>query len=224
MSFQELIINVQARDARGKQNKNLRKTKQVPAVVYGSKQKSLSLSLDLKQAERYYKKVYDNKIFTFKSEDKSLNGLKVIRKDVSIDKIKRHPIHIDFFALDMKADIRVPVEIVFQGLPKGVKEEGGIFNITLRMVEIECLPDHIPESLQVDVSDLGLNEAIHASDLKISSDIKLITRQERTLCTVVSVEEEKEEKTEVEAVVDAASSSSAEASADDNKKEEKSSK
>ena len=117
----------------------------------------------------------------------------MIRKDVSIDKIKRQPIHIDFLALDMQTEIRVNLEIVFKGIPKGVKEEGGVFNITLRTVEVECLPNKIPESLEIDVSDLGLNEALHVFDLQISKDLKLVTKSKRTLCTVVNIEEEKEE-------------------------------
>ena len=227
MNLQDLIIDVQPRAARGRQNKGLRKNKQVPAVVYGAKQKNIPLSLDTRQAEKYYRKAYDNKIFTFKSEDKGLNGLKVIRKDFAIDKIKRNPIHIDFLALDMNAVIRVNLELKFQGVPKGVKEEGGIFNITLRTVEIECLPDKIPASLDVDVSDLGLNEAIHASDLKMSSDLKLITKLERTLCTVVAAAEEEEATTTEEATTPeagaapaASATEGAAAPADDDKKAE----
>lgn len=227
MNPQNLTIDVQVRKTRGKHNKILRKNKQVPAVVYGIHQDNLSISLDIRQAEKYYKKIYDNKILTFKSEDKKLNGLKVIRKEVSIDKIKRHPIHIDFLALDMKVPIRIPIEVAFKGTPKGVKEEGGIFNIILRTIEIECLPNKIPESLTLDVSRLNLNEAIHVSDLQISEDIKLVTKKTRTLCTVVSAEEEKAEEKSAEGEVTASSKSSegaASTTTESNKKEEKSSK
>ena len=190
MDTKNLSISVQLRTTFGKKNKQLRKSKQIPAIVYGPKQKNLPFCINEKLANKYYKKEYDNKIFTLESEDKNLNGLKVIRKDVSIDKIKRNPIHMDFLSLDMEAPIRVSVDITFQGTPKGVKEEGGVFNIILRHVEIECLPDKIPPSLNLEVSPLGLNENFHVSDLKISEDLKLITSPKRTLCTVVSIEEE----------------------------------
>ncbi len=190
MDNKELVIAVTPRTIRGKQNKQLRKSKQIPAIVYGPKQKNLTFTLNQKLADKFYKKEYDNKIFTLQSEDKNLNGLKVIRKDISIHKIKRNPIHMDFLSLDMNAPIRINVEVIFKGVPKGVKEEGGVFNIILRNVEIECLPDKIPPSLPLDVSSLGLNENFHVSDLKISEDLKLITKPTRTLCTVVSIEEE----------------------------------
>ncbi len=197
MDLKELVIAVTPRTTRGKQNKQLRKSKQIPAIVYGPKQKNLAFALDKKLADKFYKKEYDNKIFTLQSKDKNLNGLKVIRKDISIHKINRFPIHMDFLSLDMKAVIRVNVEIIFKGTPKGVKEEGGVFNTVLRNVEIECLPDKIPPSLELDVSSLGLNENFHVSDLKLSKDLKLITKPTRTLCTVASIEEEVEVKPEV---------------------------
>lgn len=190
MNNPSLTIDVAPRQVRGKKNKQLRNKKQIPAIVYGLKQKNLAFSLDLKQALKFYKKEYENKIFTFQSANKDLNGLKVIRKDVDIHKINRLPIHMDFLSLDMNTPIRVHVEVVFKGTPKGVKEEGGVFNIILRSVEVECLPDKIPNSLDLDVSQLELNQNFHVSDLKISKDLKLITKPERTLCTVVMVAEE----------------------------------
>ncbi len=198
----ELLIKVSPRTERGKQNKKIRKNKWIPAVVYGNGQKNISLSLDIRLAEKYSKKEYENKIFTFESEDKNLQGMKVIKKAISHHKVSHQPIHMDFLSLDMKKPIRVNVDIKFNGVPKGVKEEGGVFNVILRSVEIECLPDKIPPSIEMDVSDLSLNQSVHVSDLKISENIKLITKSERTLCTVVEAEKE-EEKTETPATVEA---------------------
>lgn len=191
----DLLLKVSPRSERGKQNKKIRKNKLVPAIVYGNKQKNIAFALDIRLAEKYSKKEYENKIFTFDSEDKNLKGLKVIQKSIDRHKVSHQAIHMDFLALDMKKAIRVHVDILFKGLPKGVKEEGGVFNITLRSVELECLPNEIPESIDLDVSNLSLNQNIHVSDLKIPENLKLITKGERTLCTVVPAKEE-ELKTE----------------------------
>ena len=195
----DLIINVSSRSERGKQNNKIRRQKQIPAIVYGNKQKNLPLSLDIRLAEKYSKKEFENKIFTFESEDKNLKGLKVIKKSISYHKVKRLPIHMDFLSLDMTKAIRVPIDLKFKGIPKGVKEEGGVFNITLRQVEIECLPNDIPPFIELDVSGLSLNQNLHVSDLKLSEKLKLITRKERTLCTVAPAETEEEKKTEEQA-------------------------
>lgn len=188
----DLLIQVSPRSERGKQNKKIRKNKQVPAVVYGNGQKNLSFSLDIRSAEKYSKKEYENKIFTFESENKNLQGLKVIKKSISYHKVSHQPIHMDFLSLDMKKPIRVRVDINFKNTAKGVKEEGGVFNVILRSVEIECLPGDIPSAIDLDVSHLGLNQNLHVSDLNLPGNIKLITKAERTLCTLVEAEKEEE--------------------------------
>lgn len=195
----DIVINVFPRLERGRKNNKIRREKQIPAIVYGNKQKNLSLSLDIRLAEKYSKREFENKIFTFDSEDKNLKGLKVIKKAVSYHKVKRLPIHMDFLSLDMTKPLRIPIDLKFTGSPKGVKEEGGVFNIILRQVEIECLPSDIPSFIELDVSGLSLNQNFHVSDLKLSEKLKLITRTERTVCTVAPAEAEEEKKTEEQA-------------------------
>ena len=195
----DLVIKVYPRSERGRQNKTIRKNKLIPAVVYGNGQKNMSFSLDIREAEKYSRKEYENKIFTFDSGDKNLNKLKVIKKSISRHKVSHQPLHMDFLSLDMKKPIRVHVDIHFKGTAKGVKEEGGVFNTILRSVEIECLPDQIPSSIDLDISNLALNQNIHVSDLNLSENIRLISKGQRTICTVVPAEEEKKEKTTDEA-------------------------
>ena len=98
----------------------------------------------------------------------------------------------------MTQKVKVEVEINFEGTPKGTKE-GGIFNISMRKVEIECLPTDIPEKFTVDVSGLGLNEVLHASKIDLGSDkIKMITSSEETLAAVAAAKEEKAAETPAE--------------------------
>ena len=191
MENKQLTIQVKPRVTTRKSGmKQLRKDNFVPGIVYGSKQKNLTLSLDIRDAEKYAKREFENKIFTFQSDDKSLNGLKVIKKSMSFHPTQRKPIHIDFLSLDMSAQLKVNVEIRFEGKPKGVREQSGVFNAILRDVEVECLPKDIPNYIPINVNDLELNENLHVSDLKIPANLKLITKKTRTLCTVAEVKEE----------------------------------
>ena len=178
--------------------RKLRREQLIPAVVYGPKQKTIPLSLDIKSVEKYAKKEYDNKIFTFKSNETHLNGLKVLKKDISFHKLTRKPLHMDFLSLDMSKAVRINVEVVFTGKAKGVKESGGLFNIIRRTVEIECLPSEIPDSLSIDVSPLDINQNFHVSDLDIPENIKLITSPKSSLCVVNEIAEEKEEESKSE--------------------------
>ena len=191
MENKQLTIQVKLRPIITKsQIKKIRKNNFVPGVVYGSKQKNITLSLDIRDIEKYSKREFENKIFTLQSEDKNLNGLKVIKKAVSYHPTKRKPIHIDFLSLDMSVRLKVNVEIRFEGKPKGVREQGGVFNTISRNVEIECLPKDIPQFISVDTTDLELNQNLHVSDLAIPSDLKLITKETQTICAVVEIKEE----------------------------------
>ena len=187
--MEDLVIHVKPRTLRGQKNKILRKEKQVPAVVYGKGRENISFSLNMRDAEKYSKRQYENKIFTFQSESSQLNGLKAIKKETAWHVVKRTPLHMDFLSLDMKAPIKVSVEIHFKGRPKGI-QEGGILNISLRQLEIESLPANIPSFIEVDVSGLDLNENLHVSDIKVPENIRLITSPTRTLCAVAEVKEE----------------------------------
>lgn len=190
-----LEFEVYSRKSGGAASRQLRRKQLVPAIVYGPGQKSIPLSLDIRFAEKYSKKEYENKIFTFKSDEKILNGLKVLKKDISYHKLTRKPLHMDFLSLDMSKKVRVNVEIHFTGKSKGVKESGGVFNIIRRNVEVECLPAEIPDSFSIDISPLDINQNFHVSDLEIPENIKLITSPKASLCAVSEIAEEEESKT-----------------------------
>jgi len=186
-------LEVFSRESGGGISRRLRRKQLVPAIVYGPGQKPITLSLDEVTAEKYSKKEYDNKIFTFKSSEPSLDGLKVLKKDISYHRLTRKPLHIDFLSLDMSKKVRINVEVFFTGKAKGVKESGGVFNIIRRNVEVECLPSEIPDSFSMDIESLDINQNFHVSDLNIPENIKLITSSKESLCGVSEIAKEEEE-------------------------------
>ncbi len=188
MAQQQISIDVNSRQA-GDHVSRLRRSKAVPGVVYGPKITNMVLSLAENDAVRYSRHNYENAIFTLKSTDGQLNGLKVLKKAVTFHPVTRKPIHIDFFAPDMTKTIRVSVDLRFEGKPAGLAD-GGIFNAVRREIEIECLPTEIPDSISVDVTGIGIDESLHVSDIKIPDGIKLITSREETVATVSVVAEE----------------------------------
>lgn len=212
-------ITVSHRQERGRHNKSIRKNKKVPAIVYGNGQKNLAFSLDVRDAEKCSTKKFENKILTFQSEDSELNGLKVIKKSIVYHKVRRHPIHMDFLSLDMNKVLRVLVDINFQGVPTGVKNEGGILNTTLRQIEIECLPSNILPAIDLDISQLALNQNIHVSDLKFPKNIKILTKLNRTICSLAEAKQVEEDKPEDAAATETkvATEEDKKASSDDKK-------
>ena len=171
-------------------SRKLRRNKLVPSILYGPKKKNKTFSISEMEAIRYSSHKYENTIFTLKSkEDSSLNQLQVLKKDVSLDPVTRKPLHMDFYAIDMTKPVRVHVELQFKGKALGEKENG-VFNAMRRDIEIECLPSMIPKFFIVDISHLNLNDVLHVSDIKIPSEIKLITDSKETVATVSLITEE----------------------------------
>lgn len=189
VSQQSIEIAVVNRAPGKGSSRSLRKGKMVPAVVYGPKTPSSTFSFSEIEADKYSKHKFDNVIFTLKSDDPQLNNLRVLRKDFDIHPLSRRPIHFDFYAIDMTQKVTVDVELRFEGKPLGVAE-GGLLNIIRREVEIRCLPSDIPDSILVDVTQLGLGESIHVSELKLPTEIEMITDGSDTLATCATVKEE----------------------------------
>lgn len=176
--------------------------RKIPAHLYGPKAKNTSLFVDELTLERYGNKKFESTIFELNCEDnKELDKIKVLLKAIQVNPVNHRPVHVDFYAIDMSSSIRINVEIKLEGLPLGVKEEGGLLTQVLREVEIECAPGEIPSGITVDVSDLALNQSLHISDIKLPSSAKAVTAPGRTIATVTpaSREEDADSDTPAEA-------------------------
>lgn len=208
----ELELNVEVRKPGKHWSRGLRKEKQVPAVVYGPKIKNLSVTLKESEVVKFAKQQYENSIFVLKSKDSQINNLKVLKKSMDVHPVSRRPVHLDLFALDLTKSVRVFVEVRFDGKAIGTKE-GGILNTVKRDVEVECLPTNIPQFLSVDVTNLGVGDSMHASELQMPENVKLITLPTETLCTVSVVEEEKAAPVAAAATAEGAAAAPAEGAA-----------
>ena len=113
-----------------------------------------------------------------------------ILKSWQVDPVKENFLHADFYRIAMDVAIRVTVPILAQGEARGVKVDGGILEIIMREVEVECLPGDIPERIEVDVTDLGIHDAIRVSDLPVSEKVKVLDDADQIVVHVVSVKEE----------------------------------
>ena len=205
MSDQQIEIKAVTRKIGKHHSRSLRNSRMIPAVLYGPKTENMNLAITELEVTKYSARRFENEIFTLSSEDKGLNGLRVLKKDVTIHPVTRRPVHVDFYVPDMTQKVKVEVEVKFEGTAKGTKE-GGILNILQRKVEIECLPASIPSSFSVDISNLGLGDVLHVSDLNIAETeaLKVWTSKEETLATISQAKEEKKADPEAEAAAAAA--------------------
>ena len=187
------ITAVVATPREGKFNKNaarrVRVSGKIPAVVYGAGQDSVAVSVDPRVITKIlHSDSGHNTIF-----DLDVTGASVVKAmivDWQHEPIKGALLHIDLkrIAMDKMMKVSVPIQLV--GVPVGVRSQGGILEHTLREVEIECLPNDIPSHLDVDVSALELNGAIHVSDLPHSGSIKFLDDEGLTVAHVAAIREE----------------------------------
>ncbi len=156
--------------------------KKVPAVVYGHGRASQSLEVDAQTLEQ---------MLTGKEPSSTVVELTVDGKKARalIREIQRHPvrpdiIHIDFYEIhaDEKVKLKVPVHLV--GTPDGVRNAGGVLDQVTRELEIEVLPEHIPDRVELDVTVLTIGHSVHVSDLAIPN-ATILTHADLTIATVV---------------------------------------
>src|SRR5579864_673200 len=189
----QIIVEASARDERGKNAaRRLRVAGKVPATLYGGKGGALSVAVNTKQLSAILRSESGhNTIFTVKLPDSEQSA---IVKDLQVDPVKGVLLHVDLLRIAMDVRMRVKVPVHTFGEPQGVKLQGGVFEVVLREVEIECLPGDIPEEYKVDVTDMMIGKQLRAGDLPLDPQkVKLLTDPTRVLAHVVAlrVEEEK---------------------------------
>jgi len=176
----------------------LRRAGQIPAVLYGRRTEPILLSVNTKDFELILKKgSFGQFILNLVIQ----NGKKVT-KAAMIKELQTHPvsgslIHIDFYEVDMKRQIKVMVPIITTGKSVGV-EEGGMLNIVRRELEVFCLPGDIPESIEIDISELTIGDSIHLEDVPLGENVEISSDVNYTVVTVLSPKVEEEEVEEEE--------------------------
>jgi len=194
---QDVVVEAAPRPERGKNEaRRLRVTGRVPAVLYGGKGQSVTLSVNAKQVNAILRSESGhNTLFQV-----NLGGKQepAILKDWLTDPVTGNLLHVDLLRVAMDVRMRVQVPVHTFGDPAGVKQQGGVFEMVTREVEIECLPGDIPTEFKADVSGLMLNQALRARDLQMdTTKLKLLTDPEQVLAHVVTLKVEEEKPAEV---------------------------
>src|SRR5580700_4566688 len=167
----DITIEAEPRESRGKNEaRRLRAKGSAPAVLYGSGGAAVAVSVSPKDLNRIlHSKTGHNTIFNLAVKDGETAPVMIV--DWQRDPIKENLLHIDLKRIDLTKRIRVKIPVHHVGEPKGVKLQGGLHELITREIEIECLPDDIPEHYVIDVSELMIGDAIRAGDVKLGDDV-----------------------------------------------------
>lgn len=186
-------INAFKRTETGKNKVNkLRNNSQIPATIYGTEPKSLTISAN--DAHKLYQLRHDNFLVKLNIDEKEQKD--ALLKNIQLNPVKNNVIHLDFLELVKGKSIVMKVPIELLGSPIGLKL-GGITEHFLWEITIECLPKDIPEHITADISQLNIGDSIHISDLQIPSEVKILDKPEQVIVTIglpTGMVEEKEEE------------------------------
>jgi large subunit ribosomal protein L25 len=182
--------------------RRLRMSGRIPAVLYGPKTEAVLLSVNKGDLELLFKKGGIGQVVLNLVIQK--NGETTTRpamiKELQTHPVSRNFIHIDFYEIKMDQKITAKIPVVTTGIAKGV-ELGGILQIIRRELEVECLPLEVPESIEIDISDLDVGDSIHVGKIRLESELEFLEDDNYTVVTVLTPkleEEEPEEEEEVE--------------------------
>ncbi len=177
----ETTLNLEKRELGSKGRLNeYRRSGKVPGILYGPHEKPTPIVVDEKELRAAL------------TSGHTLLDAKLGRskKQVVIREVQKHPVrgnflHVDLMAVTTGEKITLTVPLVLVGTPRGVKDQGGTLLHELHEVEIECLPKDVPEKIEVDVSELGVGQSLHISDIKIEN-ITFVTPGDALVAHVVA--------------------------------------
>ena len=214
----EYKIEIEKRES-GVKIKHLRANDLIPGVYYSHDSKeSILFQMNLSELRNAIKS--GAAIFQVSVGGKLRN---VIFKSVQYHPVTESVQHIDLYGVDMNVAINIKVPLVIIGECVGVKEDGGVINTPLTEIEISCLPSNIPQSIEVDITDLHLGDSIQAENLELADGLELVTSGDSTIVSVTHAavevepevdEDELEEGMEGEEAAEGSDESAAESSGD----------
>lgn len=187
---EEITIKAKVREGRGKNDaRRTRREGLVPITIYGGGAETVAASAPLGELAAVLRsEAGRNTIFTLDVE--GVGPSEVMFHERQIDPVRGRLVHADFQRLvkGQKIEVTVPLHLV--GEPVGVREEQGVLEQIMRELEIRCQPREIPDSIDVDVSNLGVHDVIHVSDIPVGDNIEILTDPESVVATVGIIKEE----------------------------------
>ena len=182
---EKAVLKAQKRAGTGKGvARKLRQDGRVPAVLYGRELESMHLSVDEHDADHLFRSIsVDNTIVTLEVEGEKQPF------DTLVREIQMHPwrssmLHVDFLRIQAGVEVDLEVPIHLEGVPNGVRLEGGVLEQIIHDLPIRCIPSKIPESFVLDVSGLDVNDSLHVSDIVLEEGVEVRIESDRTVCSV----------------------------------------
>jgi large subunit ribosomal protein L25 len=178
----QIVLSAQARTKTGSSvARRLRRTGQFPAVIYGRTGNPVMIDVNVKEFVNSAKNISRSTILTIAVKDGK--SYEVFVKDVQQNIINAMVLHADFYEVEADVALRAKVKIHIHGNPIGVRD-GGILELPVHEVEVECLPRYLPPRIDVDIADLKVNQSIHIRNLNLGEHVRVLSGSDQVVALV----------------------------------------
>jgi large subunit ribosomal protein L25 len=188
----EITVTAEPRETRGKNEaRRLRVKGMAPAVLYGSDRDAVAVAVNPKDVNKIlHSNTGYNTIFNLSVQGGEDTPVMIV--DSQRDPVKDNLLHVDLKRIDLTKRSAFKVRVNAVGEPKGVKLQGGLLEVITREIEVECLPDDIPELYTVDVTELMIGQNLRSSDIPLGGSVKLLSPPEQVIAHVITLKAEAE--------------------------------
>jgi large subunit ribosomal protein L25 len=191
----KIILEAKERNQVGKKVKFLRREGLIPAVIYGSAIESTPITLDKRETTLLFNKISGSTIITVKIGEREHSALV---REIQKDYLKNELLHVDFLAVSLSEKLRTNISLTLVGEAPVLKEFEAIIVSGIDQVEVECLPQDLVDTIEVDISSLTeIGSAIYVKDLQKLNNVEIITDPEELVAVANMVKEEVEEVEEL---------------------------
>ncbi len=201
ISQEKISLSAFKREVLGKKVKNLKKKGILPAVLYGPKEKTLPLEVNLREFKEIYEKAGEsslislkiNQVFISKGDEENEEKLVLIH-EVQRDPLTNEFSHVDFYHPSLEKEVEVEVPLIFEGEAPGVKTLGGTLVKNISQVKVKVLPQKLPKEIRVNVENLKtFEDHILIKDLNLPEGVKVLKEPEEIVALVIPPEKVEEE-------------------------------
>ncbi|MDR1900168.1 MAG: 50S ribosomal protein L25 [Treponema sp.] len=192
----QVVLKAKSRQGKGSaEARRIRRGGRIPAILYGRTGYSVPIDLDGLEFVNGVKNISESTIVKVEVDGKPYDAfVKDTQRNITNGKI----IHVDFYEVESGVALRARVSVHLKGNPVGVRE-GGVLEFPLHEIEVECLPKDLPERIEVDVSELKVNQSLHVRDIPLGGGVRLISAADQVVALVKFAKEEKAAAVEEEA-------------------------
>jgi len=184
--MKEITLEVSSRETSGKGvARKLRAVDKIPAVVYGKDHEPKSLVIDYGHFHAKYHSVHGENVLVNLKIDDQISKNKALIRDMQYDPVHGTILHIDFQYILMNQKIHMPVQVKLIGTANGVKTFGGVLQWTHRDLDVSALPQDLPESIDINIEELNIGDAIHIRDLDYPK-LEFLGKETETIVSVIA--------------------------------------